>query len=294
MRIDWTISAVAHAGLLAWGLLTFSAKPFDTLPESIPIDIVSTTQFSQVMPGSKSAPKAEQPKPLVEKVAERKPVEDPTPKPSERKEINAAKAEQPPAPLPERRPKPPKPAASQPKVDPIAEALKKDAAKKKAEAKEEQKKIERKEPTRREQPRFDPSKVAALLDKRDPQRQLATGETLNRTASLGLPTATAASLSQSELDALRRRISQCWNVPVGADGAQDLRVVFRVAFNVDGTVLRGPDVIEATASPYGPAFAESGKRAILQCQPYTMLRRETYDVWKDIEVLFTPRDMFGG
>ena len=38
--------------------------------ESLPVDIVSTTEFTQMMAGSKTAPKAETPKPLVEKVAE--------------------------------------------------------------------------------------------------------------------------------------------------------------------------------------------------------------------------------
>ena len=46
------------------------------------------------------------------------------------------------------------------------------------------------------------------------------------------------------------------------------------------------------ASPFGPVFAESGKRAILQCQPYTMLNPAHYDNWKDIEIEFSPRDMF--
>ena len=30
------------------------------------------------------------------------------------------------------------------------------------------------------------------------------------------------------------------------------------------------------------------------CQPYTMLRPEHYEQWKDIEITFDPRDMFGG
>jgi hypothetical protein len=123
---------------------------------------------------------------------------------------------------------------------------------------------------------------------------MASGDAINNTASLGRASATAAALTQSELDALRNRISSCWSVPVGAEAAQNLRVVFRVAFNVDGTVSRGPEIVEGSASPFGPAFAESGKRAILRCQPYTMLRRETYEHWKDIEILFSPSDMFRG
>ena len=69
-------------------------------------------------------------------------------------------------------------------------------------------------------------------------------------------------------------------------------MIFRVQFNPDGSVKRGPDVISGKASASGPVFAESARRAILQCQPYTMLRRQTYDSWKDMEVAFKPSDMF--
>jgi colicin import membrane protein len=312
MKVDWAISSLAHAGVLALGLVSFAAKPFDTPPESVPVDIVSTTEFSKVVAGSKNAPKAEKPKPLVEKVAEKKIAEDPTPKISEKREIQQAKAEppppkppekkeikeakaEPPPPLPERRPKPPPPqqAKLEPKpVDEIAEALKKDQAKRREEARKEQRKAEKEREKKEEEPRFNPDKIAALLDKRTPQRHASTGATLNSTGSLGLPNASAAQLSQSVLDALKRRISQCWNVPVGAESAQNLRVVLYVAFNPDGTVARGPEVIEGTTSRFGPAFAESGRRAILRCQPYTMLPRETYETWKDMDIILDPRDMF--
>ena len=96
----------------------------------------------------------------------------------------------------------------------------------------------------------------------------------------------------SVFDAFRRRVASCWSIPVGAEGAENLKVVFRAMFRRDGTVERGPDPVEGSASPFGPAFAESGRRAILQCQPYTMLKPEHYDSWKDIEIGFTPRDMF--
>jgi colicin import membrane protein len=39
--------------------------------------------------------------------------------------------------------------------------------------------------------------------------------------------------------------------------------------------------------------AESARRAILRCQPYR-LPIAKYDVWKDVEVNFDPRDMFRG
>jgi colicin import membrane protein len=51
-------------------------------------------------------------------------------------------------------------------------------------------------------------------------------------------------------------------------------------------------VVEGAPSALGPVFAESARRAILQCQPYTMLRPEHYAQWRDMEMVFNLRDMF--
>ena len=102
---------------------------------------------------------------------EKKPVEDPTPKISDKPEIKEAKAE-PPPPMPEPRPQPPKREEAkkppEPKVDPIAEALKRDTERQKREAQKEKKLAAKPKPRKQEQPRFDPDKVAALLDRREP------------------------------------------------------------------------------------------------------------------------------
>ena len=141
MKAGWTISAIGHAAVLAWGLVSIAAKPLNsTPPESLPIDIISATDFSQLTQGIRTAPKAEAPKPLVEKVAEAKPVEEQNAKVVENKpEITATaeRVEPPKPPEPEKKkvePKPAQPAAKsepkqafakepEPKIDPIAEAL---------------------------------------------------------------------------------------------------------------------------------------------------------------------------
>ncbi len=277
MKTASAISTGLHAAVLLWALVSFSGKTFEVTPaESLPVDLVSEKEFSEMAKGAKAAPKAEKPKPLVEKKDDPKPVEDIKPKVSEKKEI-APTAEKVPEPTPV------------PKPDPIAEKLKKQDEKKQ-EAKVTPQPLPPKRPERK-QPKFDADKIAALLDKRDPLRKAATGEELNDKPSLGYAHGTASRLSQSEIDALRNRITECWNVPAGAAGVENLFVVFRVIFRPDGSVERGPDIVKASASTYGPAFAESGKRAILQCQPYTMLRRETYENWKDMEITFTPSEM---
>ena len=278
------------------GLITFGVEPFKAQPEGVPVDIISDKQFSEVTAGSKTAPKpAEKPKPLVEKIAAtKKVVEDPAPKVSEKKEVKAAKAEQPPAPVPEPRPKSPKPAASKPKVDPIAEALKKDAAKKQREAREEQRVADQKQAKKREQPRFDPAKVAALLDKREAQRHAATGNQLNPTASLGLAHASASRLSQSEIDALRARLARLWNPPVGAKDPEEIVVRVRVQLTRDGRVMGAPQVLTSGHSVLFQTARESAVRALFLGQPFDMLRPETYEQWKDIEITFDPRELMRG
>ncbi len=76
--------------------------------------------------------------------------------------------------------------------------------------------------------------------------------------------------------------------------ASNLKVVMRVLFKQDGSVAAPPVLVAGTASSFGPAMAESAKRAILTCQPFKMLRPENYQLWKDIEITFDPKDMFGG
>lgn len=279
------ISTTLHIAVLGWATLSFSGKTFEVPPpESLPVDIISDKDFSEITKGVKDAKKVEEkPKPVVEKVAEPppKPVEELKPTINEKREVAANK---------EAAPEPPKP---EPKPDQIADKLKDEKPKQEAKA-EPQPLPPKKPPVPKKQPeqKFDADKIAALLDKRDPTRAAATGSEINRNASLGAANANAARLTQSEIDAFRRRVASCWTIPVGAEGADNLKVVFRVQFRRDGTVERGPDPVEGSASPYGPAFADSGRRAILQCQPYTMLRPEHYDSWKDIEIGFTPRDMF--
>jgi colicin import membrane protein len=305
MRKATAISAGLHAAVLLWATLSLSGRALDAPPpDALPVDMISEKDFSQMTKGAKDAPKPpEKPKPLVEKKAEPKPeIEDIKPKVSEKPEVKAAaKPPEPPKP-PEPKPpekkeakaeeKKPDPKPEEKKPDAIAKELKKEEDKKLKEAKAEPKPTPPKKPPVKKPPEFNPDKIAALLDQREPRRHAATGNELNPDATLGRAKGAAAQLSQSEIDALRERIKQCWQPPLGAQDAQDLQVVFHVMFNVNGTVLRGPDVVEGAPSALGPIFAESARRAILQCQPYTMLRREHYAQWRDMEMVFNLRDMF--
>ena len=76
MRTASAISAGLHAAVLLWALVSFSGKTFEVTPaESLPVDIITDKEFSEMTKGDKNAPKAETPKPLVEKIDEPKPAE---------------------------------------------------------------------------------------------------------------------------------------------------------------------------------------------------------------------------
>ena len=104
----------------------------------------------------------------------------------------------------------------------------------------------------------------------------------------------AASLSQNELDALRARLRQCWNVPVGLAEARDLIVTVRIQFKRDGSLASEPALMNHGGHPAFLAASESALRAIRTCAPYSFLPVAKYEAWKDIIIDFDPRDMFRG
>jgi outer membrane biosynthesis protein TonB len=281
MRRATAISAGLHAAVLLWATLSFSGKSFDVTPaESLPVDFISEKDFSEMTKGVKDAPKVETPKPLVEKKAEEppKPIEEAKPKVTEKKELQAAKEAAPP------------PAPQPPKPDQIAEKLEHQDEPK--QAKTEPQPLPPKKPPMKPQPKFEPDKIAALLDKRDPRRNAATGAEANATPSLGTAAGAAAQLSQSEIDALRARLMALWNPPVGMQDASQTQVTIRIRFRKDGTLAIGPQVLTSGSGAQFNAMRDSAVRAVFVGQPYTMLRPEHYEQWKEIDFTFDTRQMF--
>lgn len=292
MRTDWTISACCHVVVLGTALVSFSPA---RLPaphvESIAVNIVTDTSKSQLTQGLTTAPKLDMPNPFVERVGERKSVDNPAAKIAPR-EVTASTDATPPPPPPE--PKQEAKKKAEPKRDLIADAIKKDDAKK-----TEQKKVDANVPTPpkrppQPQPKFDPREMQALLDKRTPQRQEATGGAINNNVSLGAPKGAAAQLSQNELDALRAKLAQLWNPPAGARNPEEIVVTIRLRLNPDGRLADGPRVVTSGNSTLFMVSRERAIKAIMQGQPFDMLRPETYELWKDIEITFDPRDMIKG
>jgi len=282
-RTASVISTGLHAAVLLWALLSFSSSPFKVTPaESLPVDLISEKDFSQLTKGIKDAPKpVEKPKPKVEKI------DTPKPKPEDlkakveekKKEIEATQQKQP-EPAPE------------PKPDPIAKQIKK----------EESQHVVKNEPLpprrppipHKKQPKFNADKIAALLDKRDPTRNSIAGSQLNNLPTFGTALGNASQLSQSELDALRARLMALWNPPVGIKDPANYVIRIRVRLGRDGRLSAPPALMSTGHDAIYKAAAASALRAVARGQPFDMLKPEHYDTWKDIEVTFDPRDMFHG
>jgi outer membrane biosynthesis protein TonB len=309
VKVDKTLvaSVALHVLVIGWGLVSFSSKAFESMPEeSLPVEIISADQLAKVTAGMKTG-KKENPKPLVEKVAEAKPpVEDAVGKITEKAPVvtDTAPPPSPPVEKPpvEKKPDPPKPVVENkpkeepkpiekkpdpPKVDPIAEALKKEE--KKPQPKPQAQAAAAPQPPKPKAERtFDQSKIAALLDKRDPSRQAVTGDTLNSNAALGLAHGKAADNSATWGAMFKSQVERCWKKPYGGIEAQMVEAEFSIRLKRDGSLEATPQAVGAPSTPYVRVYQESALRAIIECQPYN-LPAAYFDEWKYFAPVFTER-----
>ena len=317
VKVDKTLAAsiVLHILVIGWGLVSFSTKAF-VMPEedTVAVDVISADQLSHVTAGMKSG-KKENPKPLVEKVAEAKPVDDavgkvtekapvvtdttppPQPKPVEKpvekkpdppKPVAEAKPKEEPKPKEEAKKEETKPVEKKPDTpDPIAEALKKEE-KKPPPKPQVQAATPPPQPQKPKERTFDQTKIAALLDKRDPSHQAATGDTLNSNAALGTSKGKAADNSATWGAMFQRQVERCWKKPFGGIESQNPEAAFSIRLKRDGTLEAAPIPEGTPATPYLRVYQESALRAIIECQPYN-LPAAYFDEWKYFAPVFTER-----
>jgi outer membrane biosynthesis protein TonB len=306
VKVDKTVlaSVALHVLVLGWVMLSFSTRALEMQPEdSVAVDVISPNELAKVMAGTKTG-KKENPKPLVEKVAEAKPVDDtvgkiaekapvvtetappPQPKVEEKpveKKPDPPKVVEKPKEEPKQEPKPVEKKPEPVKPDPIAEAIKKEEKKpppkpvQAAKPPEPQKRIVERH--------FDQNQIAALLDKRDPSRQATTGDTLNSNAALGLAKGTAADNSATWGAMFKQQVERCWKKPYGGIESQRPEAAFAIRLKRDGTLEGSPVPEGAPATPYLRVYQESALRAIIECQPYK-LPAALYEEWKYFAPVF--------
>ena len=317
MRTGLTISIGIHVAVFAcaWFGLPELRKD-DIFPEQLVIvdmvDIseVTNTPTAAIEPEQPEepkpkAPEAEAPKsapPPPKAVAPPPPPPAPIPEPAPEPVAEAPEPEPAPVPkpAPEKVPEPERIAqastpAPKPRSKPRAPEPKPEAAKKPKPKKDDKKTdfsrllktLEKVEP----QPQTDPEKATSKKNA-DPLKDVL--------AKLQAPARSRSDkafdpdnkVSISEIDAVRRQIAQCWNIPAGAKNAEDLFINIALLMGADGTVLDAQIVDQKRKSEDGffRSAAESARRAVLSCGKLP-LPPEKYESWKNITMTFNPRDL---
>ena len=298
LKVDKTIvaSVALHVLVIGWGLISFSARSVEAPPEALPVDIISSADLSKM--GMKNGEK-DKPKPLVEKVADAKPVDEAVGKIDDKKPevvTSTSTPEPPPKPIekkpdvkPKEEPKQAEKKPEPPKPDPIAEALKADESKKPKPKQEA--KTAPPQPQKPKERMFDQSKIASLLDKRDPTRQSITGAALNPTSSLGTRTGHSDAIAATWMSRFVTRVKECYFPTYNGLDADQYYADIDIQMRPDGTLAAEPRVVgvHGPSNQVATALAESAKRAIIQCQSppgYAFLPKEQYETWKVIQMVF--------
>ncbi len=287
MRTSLIISFLMHFAVVAASFIVLpDAEKFKVKKtESIPVEILTISEFSKLTAKTEEKKEEKKPKPKPKKKVK------PKPKP-EKKQAKVV-----PPPLP----KPPEPKVETPPPPKLKKVEKPpEPEKKKVEAKKPPKPV----PVPRVRPKFaqikpkteskfNSQKIAALLNKlpdEKPETSTDAPKKPNIKKTKSRFSGKDATISASEKDLLRRRIGQCWSTPVGVKDAEKLVVTIKFFLKRDGTLERPPEVLSSTSD----IAADSALRAIRRCGPYDMLPAKKYNAWREVVLNFDPREMFGG
>ncbi len=293
MRTAAVISVSLHTAvfLIAWFGVPPSARPVIAPERVFEVELTAEADESKQKPKPPSKPKftppppppppkpeiVEKPKPEavpVPKIKQKPPKAKPKPKPKPKK-VEKPK----PKPKPKKRARAPQP-KSKPKPPPrhdFASVLK------------TVRKLEKKPPPKPKETKRDKKmkpvsslqKVAELLKRRQKKSQISR---------LG------SEVSRDIVDAVRRQIEPCWSLPAGAQDAGSMIVEIRAILNPNGSVRSAVivDSARARSDPFYRTMAESARRAMRnpRCQPLK-LPLNKYSDWREMIVVFDPREMFG-
>ncbi|SRR5579885_4311 len=263
--LAWAGSLLLHGGLIAATFFTFthSLDISDESPPSIPVDLITIGEKTNIAPTARPAPQI-RPEPVE---AQAHPLDVQTPViPQQEDQAEPAPDES-----------PSEPALKPPEPTPVPQL----------------KPQQQPAPAKPQKPKSD--QFAALLNK------LTSAPATTSNAKPGTRTVKGIgqmnAMTMDLVDALRNQISQCWTAPVGAPHPEQLIVEMEVFLNPDGSVAQPPqltaDSAAAVASnPFMRAAADAAKRAIFVCAPYK-LPADRYSLWRDITVTFDPRKMLG-
>jgi hypothetical protein len=259
-RLGAVASLVGHAALLGMVLLFASVQPFQSASSKpIKVDLVPQQELDQLKAETVQSPQIPPPEPT------------------------STQATQEPA----------KPPASSPKTTPMPRAQQPPPAQQTSAS-----------------PAAAPQPIPALPSPAPLPPPMAAPQAPDITeryhVMLGLPedslrqrgsggqAAEAVKIAASDTERLRAHLRSCASLP-GSIGATDkIRIVLRAVMSPDGTLAASPTLIEASASPKGPALMQAAISALQACQPYSMLPSDKYREWRVLDIPFTPVDFKAG
>jgi hypothetical protein len=141
----------------------------------------------------------------------------------------------------------------------------------------------------------------ALIDRRATAANMAGIKSASNAKgpAAGAPEGTDTVLTADKLSMLgvlmKNNVQRCWNINSGLEGANKLIVKVEFKLNQAGQLIGEPKVTNTGAGPQFDDAANSARRALINCQPYTNLPPEMYPGgWDHMLMTFDPSKMFGG
>lgn len=141
--------------------------------------------------------------------------------------------------------------------------------------------------------KFDEGDLRQFLDNKDRNRSTgATGSEVQKTASLGTATGTAAKLNPSQRDALmgifQEQMKRCYQAPISASNGDATPPILDIRLNQDGTLASEPTVMRVGGTTTDRAVADAAVRAVRRCAPYRVPTQylQYYSDWKILNVQF--------
>ena len=279
-------------------------------PSQVPIIVdlkdVKISEMTNLPPKAKMGKEdkaASQIKRKIEKKYTKEEVKEKSEPETKKVEPKKEKAPEPPAAKPEPpkkdhlvAPQPKKPA---PKVEKKKQEAKPKPQPKKQEPKKEEPKKDEKKPELANPLKSLLASVDALEKAEGPKDETATIKEGTNVQNMGIEGGTGGSyfseLSISEIDAIAGRLRACWNLDPGAMGIEDMIVEIKAELNQDGSVRRVEimDSSRYNSDTHFRSVADSARRAVYICQPYSILAdkyAEKYDLWKVLRLRFNPLD----
>jgi hypothetical protein len=277
-------SLIFHGLILLFAIvgLPYITKPPPEIDQPIPIEMVNApvAEIAHVTKPPSSPARVNVPKPVDK--------QPPKPVPPTKT------TEEPPKPV---APKPPEPVKTEAHPEQVEDALAppdKLLKKLKTPAKKTEKPAEKK-PEKKVDPTPDfQNAVLKNLIKED-----STAANDNTPVKENTPPTPQATLSDqmtmSEMDGVRRQLGECWKLLAGARYAEDLVVEIQMTMTPDKHVANAQivDQIRYNSDTFFRAAADSALRAVYdpRCNPLTSLPDGKYNMWKDLDIDFDPRQM---